>query len=40
MEQTARALAARIESERQKPDVIRARLAALEAALASASKTP
>jgi hypothetical protein len=36
MEETAQALAARIESERSKPEVIRARLAALRAALASA----
>jgi hypothetical protein len=35
MEQTAAALAARIESERAKPDVLRARIAALRSALAS-----
>lgn len=37
MEQTAAALAARIESERAKPDVLRARLTALRSALANAS---
>lgn len=36
MEETASALAARIESERRKPDAIRARVSALRAALAAA----
>jgi hypothetical protein len=40
MEETARALAARIESQRGKPDVMRTRLAALRSALASASRSP
>jgi hypothetical protein len=37
MEQTAAALAARIEAERKKPDTIRARVSALRAALAASS---